>query len=573
VLFSLVDLKVTQTMGVRLDWHLLTFNTDPVLLWRTIRPFMGRLLLAIGIFLGAYVALVLAAGRWARWQEQRRSTGRGNWAFPLTLACLLTATALLNFKEDKAEGLGLVRVAMTSPLATGWKVAKLPAAEYERLASSLGLAPTRPAPPQASTNQAPGRPLNVLLIVMESSYNRYLSLFGAEDETQPRLKKYRERMELFPNFYSSFACSLNARFAIFNGLYPPNKTCLSYLCPRVPARSLFEVLHDAGYETSLFYSSHRDYERFNDYVGWRELDAFYDADHMPGAEKFRKVSWGLDERAVLEAMKGQLARHAETGRRFFLTYVPAAPHMPYDSPSTEFEKFANGAGSIDNNYTGRYKNQLLYMDWIYASLLDELERLGLLDKTLVVITDDHGEMVGEDEGKLGHGWNLDPRLVNVPLIFMDPARRGYHENHVLGSQVDILPTVLDRLQLPLPAQELYQGVSLDDPEQNRHKVVYLSSYMHRAVIKGSRYILEQRGNGSRSAHYPVQVFDIIQQGPKTEFQLVEEKASVQQELDQFDRFQRSFLVHYAHYREVAAPRPAPGQLHARTQPDLKPAGQ
>jgi arylsulfatase A-like enzyme len=572
VLLSLVDLKVTQNMGFRLDWHVLTFNTDPVLLWRTIRPFVGRLFLAGTVLIGAYAALLLAVTRLGRWQQARRAAaGAGPAPFPALVVLLLTLTALWIFKGDKAEGIGLARVAVTSPLVSGWETTKFSADEYERLARSLGLAPVPPGAPGRPDGQRPARDLNVLLIVMESSYSRYLSLFGAADETQPLLKRYRDRMEVFPNFYSNFAGSLNARFAIFNGLYPLNKTCLSYLSPRIPAPSLFEVLHERGYDVSLFYSSHRDYERFNDYVGWRKLDAFYDADNMPGAEKFRKVSWGVEERAVLEAMKGRLARCAESGRRFFLTYVPAAPHMPYDCPSTEFEKFANGAGSLDNDYTGRYKNQLLYMDWIYSSLLQELERLHLLENTLVVITDDHGEMVGEDEGKLGHGWNLEPRLANVPLIIMDPARRGYRENDVLGSQVDILPTVLDLLQVPPPAGELYQGVSLYDAEQNRQKVVYVCSYMHRAIVRGSRYIQEQRSNGARGQHFPVQVFDISHQGLKTVFQPVEESAAVGAELDQFDRFQRSFLVHYMYYRELAARHSGvPEHLHAAA-PASRPA--
>ncbi|MFO1512696.1 MAG: sulfatase-like hydrolase/transferase [Verrucomicrobiota bacterium] len=62
-------------------------------------------------------------------------------------------------------------------------------------------------------------------------------------------------------------------------------------------------------------------------------------------------------------------------------------------------------------------NELLYMDWIIASLLDELKETGLLEKTLVVITSDPGEMLGENGGPMGHGWRVTPQLANVRSSF------------------------------------------------------------------------------------------------------------------------------------------------------------
>lgn len=48
----------------------------------------------------------------------------------------------------------------------------------------------------------------MVLIFLESSYNKHLSLFGSSEETQPLLSKYKDRMELFPNFFSNFASCL-----------------------------------------------------------------------------------------------------------------------------------------------------------------------------------------------------------------------------------------------------------------------------------------------------------------------------------------------------------------------------
>ena len=559
VLVGLVDLNLTRNMGFRLDWSALVVCNDVVLLWHTIRPFMGQLILAVVAFIACYVGLLLFGDRLLRRREKTAPTKAMVPVFPVTWGLLLMAAAPALVDSDKAEGLGLTQVIATSPLVAGWGAEKMNAEEFNQTVRSLGLAEFHRTPPAVSPG--PGRDLNVLLVVLESSCNRYLSMFGAADETQPRLKKYRDRMELFPNFYCNFVNSLNARCTVVSGLYPC-RPYVTYVNPRLEAPSLFELFHDRGYAVSLFDSCYRDYQRWNDYLVRRKIDFFYDAGNMPGKEKFKQVSWGLLETATMEAIKGQFARHAEKGERFFLTYMPVAPHMPFDSPAKEFEKFDNGVGQLNNDYTGRYKNQLLYMDWVITGLLDELARLKLLEKTLVVITDDHGEMVGEDDKKVGHGWNLEPWLANVPLIIMDPQRQVGSTNLTLGSHIDILPTIFDILHLPLPSGELYEGVSLHQEAANQGKVIYISSHLPRAMIKGSRYILEEPGRKSSGQGSAVHVYEISHQGVKTSFRRLEEKPQAVGELEQFERFQKSLIENYSSYRKMfqgrgAHPDPAP----------------
>ena len=549
VLVGLVDLNLTRNMGFRLDWYALVVCNDVVLLWRSIRPFMGPMVLGVAAFSGGYAVLLWLGFRLLQPREKTAASGTVVSVFPTTWILLLMAAAPTLVDSDKAEGLGLTQVIATSPLVASWKVEKLTAGEFDRTVRSLGL-PARHGPsPSTNALPAPGRDLNVLLVVLESSCNRYLSLFGAADETQPRLKKYRDRMELFPNFYCNFVNSLNARCTVVSGLYPC-RPYVTYVNPRLAAPSLFELFHDQGYVVSLFDSCYRDYQRWNDYLAWRKIDFFYDAGNMPGKENFKQVSWGLLETATMEAIKGQFAHHAQKGERFFLTYMPVAPHMPFDSPAKEFEKFDNGVGALNNDYTGRYKNQLLYMDWVITGLLDELARLNLLEKTLVVITDDHGEMVGEDDKKVGHGWNLEPWLANVPLIIMDPQRQQSSTNYTLGSHVDILPTIFDILNRPLPSGELYQGASLHRETAHRDKVIYISSHLPRAMIKGDRYILEEPERKASGQGSAVHVYEIGHQGVKTTFRLLAEKPNAVGELDQFERFQKSLIENYSHYRNL-----------------------
>ena len=336
---------------------------------------------------------------------------------------------------------------------------------------------------------------------------------------------------------------------MLSGLLAP-KEYVSYLNPKIEVATLYEILHEHGYVNAMFDSCSKNYVREIDFLSHRKLDAFYDSENMPGKEKFPGVSWGVLETATLEAIRAQLKQYAESGKNFCVSYFPVAPHMPFDTPSKEFDKFDNGAGIMDGNYTGRYKNQLLYMDWIIAGIIESLERLGLLDSTVVVITNDHGEMVGEERGKLGHGWQVAPELCNTPLIIMDPRRPGYRVNYTVGSQIDVLPTILQVINIPKPVGELYEGVSLYDESAATNRTIWFNSYRQRAVISDKKYFLEDNEPGGNPRDGRVHVFEMANDGVKTIFRETNETANVSSRLDKYERFQKSLIVHYDYYRKA-----------------------
>jgi arylsulfatase A-like enzyme len=455
---------------------------------------------------------------------------------------LLGTLGLVVANPDKAEGQAGVRLVQTSPVwkrVTNHTVSR---EEFLRSAKALGLgdfeAAGRTYPASAR------RDLNVVLIFLESSYNKHLSLFGSSEETQPLLSKYKDRMEVFPNFFSSFAGSIQARFATFTGLYPV-RDFNAFTMQRVNVKSLFDVFHDNGYASSLFYSSFVDYTGFRDFLKNRGIDELYDADTMPGPRKTERVSWGLREGETLGAIRNQIKRYAGGNQRFFLTYVPAAPHYPYDCIPEAFHHFKPCAVG---DFTPMYLNELLYMDWVMASIVDELRESGVLDKTLVVITDDHGEMLGANDGPIGHGWVITPELANAPLIIMDPQNPGYHLNYTLGSQIDLLPTLLDLLKISVPPSQLYEGRSLYGPEAGDHRLVYLNSYEQYGVITRSHFVAGNRKTDEGGASsLPGTVYAISNQGAKTLFTADSAAKERPVLIRPFDEFQENLLRNYSLY--------------------------
>ncbi|HEX5219640.1 MAG TPA: sulfatase-like hydrolase/transferase [Verrucomicrobiae bacterium] len=543
--WAILDLRLTQLMGVRLGWDLISFANDPKMMLKMALPYLPLLAVVMLAVCGAYFLAVrrltasLNSHGFVRESAGKQSAG---WCLLGGFAMFAVLGAVIN-KPDNVRGQSVFRFVQTSPVwRSAWKPTLSPK-EFFQESQALGMPDWR-RPDQAREDR-PRRDLNVLLIFQESTFNQHLSLFSGDKETQPELKRYQDRMEVFPNFFSSFASSIHARFAAFAGLYPIQDFSRFTLEP-VPVKSIFELLGENGYECSMFYSSFYDYTGFRSFLRGRNLAAMYDADTMPGANSSERVLWGLKEEAVTRAIRQQIRKHAADGKRFFLTYVPAAPHYPYDKTPREFCKFR---AQTFRDFTPLYLNALLYMDWNIASILDELKETGLLDQTLVVITSDHGEMLGENGGPFGHGWRITPELANVPLIIMDPDRKGYRVNANVGSQVDLLPTLMDTLGLPLSPGELYQGRSLYQSTLSDDRPVYLNSYEDFAVVAGEEIRIASRRD--ERGHEPVPpglTSQIRNLGAVTTF-VESNQAGPSLSIRRFDDFQEGLLRNYARYRD------------------------
>jgi arylsulfatase A-like enzyme len=226
-----------------------------------------------------------------------------------------------------------------------------------------------------------------------------------------------------------------------------------------------------------------------------------------------------------------------------------APHNPFDGVPGRFRKFS--LKRVDD-YTPLYLNDLIYMDWCITSILDQLKTSGLLDNTLVIITDDHGEMLGEDGGPIGHGWMATPELTNIPLIIMDPGNPGYHVNDTIGSQVDLLPTILDLLGLPTPENQLYQGASLYSSTAQTDRTIYLNSFQQYGIIEGHRYLCGDRETqtGSSPNDSSLKSYAIKNHGANTSFPELPPSDEPAPVIAQFDQFQENFLKNYTTYCQM-----------------------
>jgi arylsulfatase A-like enzyme len=158
-----------------------------------------------------------------------------------------------------------------------------------------------------------------------------------------------------------------------------------------------------------------------------------------------------------------LERHQDKPFFLFLNYMDV--HAPNAAPGAQGLPFENEAFRLDaekrdqilrvplrpaaqRSLVNEYDREVRYLDHWVGELMDYLERSGLAGRTLVVMTADHGEFLGE-RGYVGHGKDLHTETVDVPLIVWEPGVPPGRVSRPVQSP-DVFPTILRYLGLAVP---------------------------------------------------------------------------------------------------------------------------
>ena len=114
---------------------------------------------------------------------------------------------------------------------------------------------------------------------------------------------------------------------------------------------------------------------------------------------------------------------------------------------------------MKRNYLNFYGNVMKASDAYLVKILDTLTREGLLDKTLVIATSDHGEMGMSHGGMRQKNFNFYDETLRVPLVYSNPRLfKRPRTNHSLVSHVDFLPTLASLVGAPRSARASWQGI-------------------------------------------------------------------------------------------------------------------
>jgi arylsulfatase A-like enzyme len=315
---------------------------------------------------------------------------------------------------------------------------------------------------------APGKDArpNVLLVTLDTTRADHLGCYGYERDTSPNLDRLAATGLLFERAHSTSSWTLPAHASLFTGKFTashgarydpegPLRLTSGITGPRewelyrvrglAPGETtLAGVLADEGYATGAVVAGPWMKRVFGLDLGFQHYDdeqVLTVAGRLAGQVNAAALRWldGLDAR-----------------RPFFLFLNYYDPHPPLGAPEPHTFHFLaaerRGEKAFDDpqNWVDLYDAEIRYADACLGELIAALVQRGLFDRTLAIVTADHGELFGE-HGRWGHGESLSQAELHVPLVVRYPgpgAPTGRRSDPI--QLVDVPALVLEALDIPAP---------------------------------------------------------------------------------------------------------------------------
>ncbi len=355
--------------------------------------------------------------------------------------------------------------------------------------------------------ERPRERFNVVLISLDTLRADHLSAYGYERSTSPVLEALAADGVLFEQFVQNGGGTLPSHMTMLTSLYPLTHEINPRTGRRLPAarETLAERLHAAGYHTAAFTDAGWVRGKFGFSQGFDIFDQA--GGHLetilPKAERFLERN---ADRPFFLFLHTYDIHSRETGHPYS---CPGDPHREFLDEAEDIEacrgelcgtallQWANGevvsgrARAEDlfaphevEALRARYDGCIRYADTQVGRLLERLRSLDLYDRTLLIVTSDHGEEF------LEHGLFLHRRggyeeLAHLPLILKLPysSVRGARVPH-LAAMVDLMPTVLEVVGVDGPVDQM-QGRSLM-PAVLQGTPIRQATHLHR-VLRTERY--------------------------------------------------------------------------------------
>lgn len=411
--------------------------------------------------------------------------------------------------------------------------------------------PLNPAPYENTVVTAvppPAGTPDVFLISLDTTRADHLSLHGYERDTSPKLKEFAKDALVFTQARSTAGWTLPGHASMLTGLYPSKhgahlaggwlggqsidgRRNVAYPLA-ADKTTVTELLRDRGYNAGAFVANFSYlYRDFGLAQGFQHYD---DAPGLllrfePAAIRFaRRFAPGFALKPFRSARQINAAAlewldAAPKGRPSFVFLNYMEPHQPWLAPAPH-DQWVWGLPEAHelaqrNLYThevkdftqpeidfitANYDGQVAAMDEAFAELIEALRARGRLDNALIIVTSDHGELIG-DHGQVGHmGRMLYEGLLHIPMIVRFPGAdrpTGTTDRHV--QNLDVTPTILEIAGVPTPEDMQGQPVrtvdrpSFSEEDINPFLVAEYGEFYDRAtrvIFEGSwKLITTSRG--------------------------------------------------------------------------------
>jgi phosphoglycerol transferase MdoB-like AlkP superfamily enzyme len=273
----------------------------------------------------------------------------------------------------------------------------------------------------------------------------------SDDGFLPNIEKLLETSLSPKYYYPTAADSTKGIFSIITSMYPyPGYKKMTNVSNDLNCQSLPKILEKNGYNTAIISSGSFAWDHIR-YFFDKHFKHLIDQTTISKKKSYSQFSWGLDDKFLVDQLDNMLTYNRGP---HFIILVPTNSHHPYLTPDKKFKQYSEG------NSVNKLKNSICYQDYIVGKVNKVLENHGIANNTFTIVTSDHSirfsygnqEEKGKPQISPGEEQNA------IPLIISHPNVRKKFYFDIIGSHLDIAPTVLSLLGLK--AGGYFQGINL-----------------------------------------------------------------------------------------------------------------
>ena len=325
---------------------------------------------------------------------------------------------------------------------------------------------------------------NVLIISIDTCRPDFLSCYGYPLRTTPNIDGLAAEGVLFEKVISPIPFTLPAHCSMLTGMIPPSHKVLDNTFFHLDDEkiTLAEILKDKGFATGAFVSTFVINSTFG-------LDQGFDKYDDEFADE--RNTMGLIERRAGETTDHALEwleKNKDKNNFIFVHYFD--PHFTYNAPEPFASRFPyarlprNLRTKQPDKYTGFYAGEIAYVDYSIGRVIRKLKQLGIYESTLICITSDHGESLGQHD-EATHGYFVYDATIQVPLVMKIPGdKKGIRVKSTVGL-VDIVPTICSALGIELSHE--IQGKDLTGYIKDADSYPYPDRYLYFQSLEPTKY--------------------------------------------------------------------------------------
>ena len=321
----------------------------------------------------------------------------------------------------------------------------------------------------------------VVLISVDTLRADYLGCYGNNIVQTPNIDRLAEEGVLWENHFVTAPTTLASHAALMTSTYPH-----THGAPRngfvmdEANLTLAEVFSQNKWTTAAFVGAFPLQSHFGFDQGFSTFDEEME-EKTPGIiDKFTQRNAAAVTEATLDWVKNHDKNKLFLFVHYYDVHSPYQAPEPYDTMYAEREAYILGTNDdvkmvqrgVREGTRGGFRGSEV-LRWCYAGevtwtdhqigrLLEGLATMGIGERALIVLTSDHGETMAEfpNTEVWAHGASVFDTTMHVPLIFRVPQGPRGVRRQGLASQIDVMPTILELVNLPLPPQA--QGQSMVD---------------------------------------------------------------------------------------------------------------